>query len=198
MSIKITKLSILTLLLGVLFFTSCAPKYTASFNKSRSFYDDDESRVVKTTEQAEVTATEAVPSPEKVEDETMVASTDKGMIRKLAEIPSIKAIVQEHKANVEEIKKTDADQKEIAKEIRKEEKRAHKAVKKQLVRELKDIKKVDGQEATKAMNQKIFIGIVVAAAGIIVAILASGTLGAVAIIVGVGLIAWGIIEQGGV
>ncbi|MEJ2005398.1 MAG: hypothetical protein P8X57_10625 [Cyclobacteriaceae bacterium] len=197
MSKKITKLSLLSLLVGGLFFTSCAPKYTASFNKSRTFYDDNTPRLVESEDKQEVDEP-VTPAPEKVSDETLVASTDKNMIKRLAEIPSIKAIVEEHKSNVEEIRNSEADQKEISKQIRKEEKRAHKEVKKQLVRELKDIKKVNDHDASKAMNQKIFIGIVVAAAGIIVAILASGSLGAIAIIIGVGLIAWGIIEQGGI
>ena len=195
---KITSLSILTLLLGGLFFSSCAPKNTASFTQSRPFYDDNKPRLANADTKTTPEQTKIVNPPENLNQEKLVASKDRKIIRQLAEIPSIKAIVEEHKANVQEIKISETDQAELEKQIRKEEKRAHKAVKKQLIRELKDIKKVNGQEATQAMNQKIFIGLVVAAAGIVVAILASPGLGSVAIIIGVGLIAWGIIEQGGI
>ena len=192
---KFTKMAVLALISGGLCFTGCSPKYTASFNKSRNFHDA-EPQVTHVEKEVKEVKSEPVITEE--QQAKAVASTDKNVIRELAEIPSIKKIVQEHKANVNEIKESGSDQKTIEKEIRKEEKRAHKEVKKQLVKELKEIKKVNDTEATKAMNQKIFIGIVIAAAGIIIAILASGGLGAVAIIVGVGLIAWGIIEQGGV
>ncbi len=195
---KITILSGLTLIAGGLFFSSCAPKNTASFTQSRPFYDDTKPRLVQADAEIVPEKEEIIASPAQPDKEKVMASTDKKVIRQLAEIPSIKAIVAEHKANVQEIKNSESNHAELQKQIKKEEKRARKEVKKQLVRELKDIKKVHGQEATNAMNQKIFIGIVVAAAGIVVAILASGGLGSVAIIIGVGLIAWGIIEQGGI
>lgn len=44
-------------------------------------------------------------------------------------------------------------------------------------------------------NKKMYIGLVIFAAGLLVAILASGPVGAIGIIVGIGLIAWGFIEQ---
>jgi len=66
-----------------------------------------------------------------------------------------------------------------------------KAAKKELKRDLKHQNK-------KISNQKIWIGVVIGVAGILVSILASGSVGAIAIIVGIGFIAWGLIEQGGV
>ncbi len=196
---KVTKISLLAFLFGGFIFSSCTPKYTASFNNSREFYKGETQVVkndpVKAVEEEQDVITQA---PEEA-PETMVASTDKkAVVAQLAEIPSIKKIVEEHKENVANLKSSELDQKELQKEIRKEEKRAHKQVKKQLVREIKEIKSVKDTDSAQAMNKKIFIGIVVAAAGIIIAILASGGIGAVAIIIGVGLIAWGIIEQGGV
>lgn len=195
-------MSALALLAGSMCFTACSPKYTASFNQSKPFYE--EKTLVAENQQEPITETvitetapAAIVAPE-APSEKMVASTDKNVIRELAEIPSIKSLVEEHKANVEALKESQLDQKTLTKEIRKEEKRAHKAVKKQLVKEIKEISSVNDSEQTNAMNKKVFIGIVIAAAGIVIAILASGGLGAVAIIVGVGLIAWGIIEQGGV
>ena len=51
-------------------------------------------------------------------------------------------------------------------------------------------------KSNKISNQKIWIGIVVGVAGSLISILASGSVGAVAIIVGVVFIVWGLIEQG--
>ena len=48
------------------------------------------------------------------------------------------------------------------------------------------------------MNRKVYSGLIVAGAGLIVAILVSGTLGGLAIIIGVALIAWGLIEEGSI
>jgi uncharacterized membrane protein len=179
---------------------ACSPQYSAHFN-NQPFYTEntvvvEEETIVPvahTTETPEIIEQPAVVTAEA--PETAVATTNKNMIARLAAIPSVKKIVEEHKENIEKLKERETNQKTLEKEIRKEEKRAQKEVKKQLIKEIKDVK---GTEDKEAMNQKIFIGIVIAAAGIIIAILASSGLGAVAIIVGVGLIAWGIIEQGGV
>ncbi len=80
----------------------------------------------------------------------------------------------------------------------KAEKRAmRKDITKQLKKVRKDMK-VAKKEATQKdvnFNKKMYVGFVVLLAGIVVAILASGPIGALAIIVGVALIAWGFIEQ---
>ncbi len=183
---------------------SCAPKYTAHFQND-PFYKENNKKVVETTQEvAPVDEVQPVIDPVEMKeaapeetDETAVASK-KNLIAKLGEIPSIKELVDEHKENVKELKASDLDQKTLEKEIRKEEKRAHKEVKKQLIKEIKEIKDTKDSEDQNAMNRKVFIGIIVAAAGIIIAILASGAVGSIAIIVGVGLIAWGLIEQGSV
>ena len=62
--------------------------------------------------------------------------------------------------------------------------------------EVKKAKK-EAEQNDITFNQKMYIGLVVLGAGILIAILASGAgaLGAVTIIVGIGLIAWGFIEQ---
>ena len=74
---------------------------------------------------------------------------------------------------------------------RKEIHREQKQLKKELKREVK-------KEARQFKNEKIWIGTVIGVAGILVAILVSGTVGGIAIIVGIGFIAWGLIEQGGI
>ncbi len=53
----------------------------------------------------------------------------------------------------------------------------------------------EARQQDVVFNKKMYIGLVVLLAGIVVAILASGEVGALAIIVGVALIAWGFIEQ---
>ena len=78
-----------------------------------------------------------------------------------------------------------------------------KAIRQQVKQEYKELKKQVKQakkakeDATQdiAFNRKMMIGAIVLGAGILVAILASGAVGAVTIIVGIGLIAWGMIEQ---
>lgn len=76
-----------------------------------------------------------------------------------------------------------------------------KAMRKDIKQELKQVRqnmkeaKTDAAQKDVYFNQKMYIGLVVLLAGIVVAILASGAVGALAIIVGVALIAWGFIEQ---
>lgn len=81
-----------------------------------------------------------------------------------------------------------------------------KAIRKQVKQEYKELRKQVKQakkakeDATQDMvfNRKMMIGAIVLGAGILIAILVSGSggaIGAVAIIVGIGLIAWGMIEQ---
>ena len=74
-----------------------------------------------------------------------------------------------------------------------EKKELHK-VQKQLK---KDLRREVKKEARQIKNQKIWIGVVIGVAGLLISILASGSIGAIAIIVGIGFIAWGLIEQGG-
>jgi|GEM_PF-3486773 len=76
-----------------------------------------------------------------------------------------------------------------------------KAVRQQVKQDFKTLKKEYKKAENDAANQdivfnkKMFIGVVIFAAGVLVAILASGPVGAIGIIVGIGLIAWGFIEQ---
>ncbi len=78
-----------------------------------------------------------------------------------------------------------------------EKKTIRQQVKKQYKTLRKEVKKAKKEATTNDIrfNQKMYIGLVVFGAGILIAILASGAFGAVAIIVGIGLIAWGFIEQ---
>lgn len=80
---------------------------------------------------------------------------------------------------------------------RQERKALRKEVKQQFKQVRKDLKVAQKEHQQKDVyfNKKMYIGLVVLLAGIVVAILASGPVGALAIIVGVALIAWGFIEQ---
>ena len=78
-----------------------------------------------------------------------------------------------------------------------------KAIRKQVKEDYKTLRK-EQQKAKKeaaakdvVFNKKMYIGLVVFGAGLLIAILVSGggALGAVGMIVGIGLIAWGFIEQ---
>jgi hypothetical protein len=55
--------------------------------------------------------------------------------------------------------------------------------------------KKDAANQDIVFNRKMWIGAIILGAGILIAILAHGGIGAVAIIVGIGLLAWGLIEQ---
>ncbi|MDN5213934.1 hypothetical protein QQ020_17800 [Fulvivirgaceae bacterium BMA12] len=103
------------------------------------------------------------------------------------------------KAENEPVNNVDVSNKSSFSELTREEKKAFKQdIKRQLKKisqERKLAKKEAGKKAAQ-MNRKIYTGLIIAGAGIVVAILASGTVGGLAIIVGVALIAWGLIEQG--
>ena len=68
---------------------------------------------------------------------------------------------------------------------------------KEVLKEKKALKK-EAKNKKAAMNRKVYSGLIVAGAGLIVAILVSGTIGGLAIIIGVALIAWGLIEEGSI
>lgn len=80
-------------------------------------------------------------------------------------------------------------------------KKEKKAIRQQVKEEFKTLRmevkkaKKEAKANDITFNKKIYIGLIILAAGILVAILASGPVGAVAIIVGIGIIAWGFIEQ---
>ena len=57
------------------------------------------------------------------------------------------------------------------------------------------IAKKDAANQDIVFNRKMWIGAIILGSGILIAILASGEIGAVAIIVGIALLAWGLIEQ---
>lgn len=89
----------------------------------------------------------------------------------------------------------------ISEQYKSASKSEKKAIRKQVKEEFKllrqEVKKAKKEAAAKdvVFNKKMYIGVIILGAGILVAILASGPVGAVGIIVGIGLVAWGFIEQ---
>ena len=103
------------------------------------------------------------------------------------------------KAENDAIDRVDVAEKSSFTKLTREEKKAFKRDIKQQLRKISREQKLEKKEAKKKgaqMNRKIYTGLIIAGAGIVVAILASGAIGGLAIIVGVALIAWGLIEQG--
>lgn len=163
---------------------ACSPKYTASFGPSRKFYDNKVSGSVVTRNNtldrpliAEGIVEEALP-PRNLEASVKV--------KPAAESNKIDHIVSKYTEN--KIPST----KEILRMPLKEKRQVFKEIK----RDLKSIKKA--KESQSIDNKKIYAGIIIALAGLVIAILASGPIGALGIIVGVALIAWGLIEDGGI
>jgi len=61
---------------------------------------------------------------------------------------------------------------------------------------VKENKKVTKEKATKAIGEKLLIGILVGSAGLILLIVGIEIIGAIALVVGLGLIIWYFIEKG--
>ena len=186
-------------LLGVIGY-GCAPKYTASFGPSKPFYEDKketaldnqviaEAKVEKVEEELEVKESQ----PSLIETNTDKKNIETVEIEKLTTSLSEKPVLTTPKAEQLEEKYINSNKlsvKEINKLSGKEKKKLFREIKK----DLKEIKKLKKKSSIE--NRKIYAGIIIALAGILVAILVSGTIGGLGILVGIILIAWGLIEQG--
>lgn len=176
-----------------LLFAACSPKYGAHFTPtSNNFHQP---AVAVNAEQPQKTVEQPVipESVANVEEENAVASAKPLLI---PQTPKVEGVMNKYKDRVAAIKSRDLTSKEEKKILKKEKKQFVKEFTKELKTELKA--KTSMKRSGFPPKQKIFVGAVVGIAGIVIAILASGSLGGLAIIVGVVLIAWGIIEQGGV
>lgn len=166
----------------VIMITSCGPKYTASFGPSQKFYQPEKESLAKSDfeKKEKITHVESYElKNDPITDNEVIAS--KNQLSAFSADSKTKEIEEKFKtggkydkANIEKL--STKDKKTVLKEAK------------------KDIKALKKQ--SKITNQKIYVGLIVALAGLVVAILASGALGGLAIIVGVVLIVWGLIEQG--
>ena len=194
----------MTILVGVNAMMSCTPKYTTSFGPSQRFYEDDAKSKITTTASA-VNPVEMVdlhegievpPADEVVSQEKEIKTLKPGQnltasVRDLQmqtgdvadeKVKEILGKYESKKSFLESDKLKDLapkEKKELIKEVR---------------RDIKEIKKAKKKSAIE--NKKIYAGIIIALAGLLVALLVSGAIGGVGILVGIVLIAWGLIEEG--
>jgi ElaB/YqjD/DUF883 family membrane-anchored ribosome-binding protein len=164
--------NVLLIVGGIFFITACSTSkfdYNTAYKFSHYKY-----------QKSELAPVEPLASIGPVQPNLSQVPSDKA-IRDLARSPDATTAFLESYQNASKQEK---------KAIRQQVKEQYKSLRK----EVKEAKK---EATTKDVhfNQKMYIGLVVFGAGILIAILASGAVGAVAIIVGIGLIAWGFIEQ---
>jgi len=171
---------------------ACSSKYTASFRNS-SDYIAPETENVESEKVAESDDVEKInrAEPKAPKADELYASKKREI--KPYVIPEVENLVKKYEQKAKEIEAREMSKKAERKAIKKEKKKLRKNIKKEIKEEIKTYKK---KKRDFDADRKIYVGIIIGAAGIVVAILASGALGALAIIVGVGLIAWGLIEKG--
>ncbi|MEM7106912.1 MAG: DUF308 domain-containing protein [Bacteroidota bacterium] len=176
---------ILLIALLAIVLSACSPKYTASFGPSRNFHEPEQLKIenpdalLTDRESLNEELTSTIP-----EESVVEASTTGVPTVSPSRTTRTEQIVQKY--TEEGVPST----KEVLKLPTKEKVKLLTQVKKD-IKALKKAKKNNSLD-----NKKVYAGIIIALAGIVVAILASGALGGLAIIVGVALIAWGLIEEG--
>lgn len=179
---------ILSIVFSCTLIISCGPKYTASFGPSQKFYTpekpqlDENQNIAKQETATEIETEIDMQDPDtEISDEELLASTSvktsTSSDRKVKEIASkFKEGGKFDKANIS--KMTKSEKRAVLKEAK------------------KDIKALKKQ--SKITNEKIYWGVIIGLAGLVIAILASGSLGGLAILVGLILIIWGLVEQGSI
>ncbi|TRX55989.1 hypothetical protein FNH22_17665 [Fulvivirga sp. M361] len=178
-----------TILVGTGIFCSCAPKYTADFSPSRTFYSTDNMETKPVSPKGETTVrhkdtSRGLPSTD-FEETTFIASAEP-----LSNLPQKKQRTAKEVIAKYSTKENLSNRRDVTHLSIKEKKVLIKEVKE----DIKALKKAKKEASIE--NKKVYAGIIIAAAGLLIAILASGALGGLAIIVGIALIAWGLIEDG--
>lgn len=180
---------LIALLVGGNIVISCTPRYTASFGPSQQFYEPDRVEEAVTLvydgeSTVEVNTVQEVSPASEKNEQLLVASAK---TEKAVNIQPKKAaeVVAKYQT-----KNTLADKGSMARLSPKEKKEVIREVE----RDIKELKKAKKKASIE--NRKVYSGIIIAAAGLLVAILVSGTLGGLGILVGIVLIAWGLIEEG--
>jgi len=129
-------------------------------------------------------------------------------IKKDAVIKSpIKEYVKKYEQKIVSVKGKNLDNRSFNKEVRKARKELNKEIKNELKSELIKVKKdyrsykksVKEKDATaKVVNKWVYIGLVVGAAGLVLLIASVGTIGGIALVVGVGFIVYGLLLNAGI
>ena len=194
---KKNHLVFMAILVGINAMISCTPKYTASFGPSQRFYESDSKSdndipgvAGDLAEKVTMKEDKVIQKNEKViEDKngegSLTASTSVSKLAMDAPVKHVDEIIKKYESKKALLDKT------AVKDLSSKEK---KVLIKEVRKDIKELKKA--QKKSSIENRKIYAGIIIALAGIVVAILVSGTIGGLGILVGVVLIAWGLIEEG--
>jgi len=191
----------------------CATKYGAHFQKT-SEHDKRFQRTdhVNSNEKL-LSIKEDIPVNPGIENESESDYNNEQIgavasIKKYAVIKSpIKEYVKKYEQKIESVKGINLDNRSFNKEVRKARKELNKEIKNELKSELIKVKKdyrsyknsVKEKDASaKVVNKWVYIGLVVGAAGLVLLIASVGTIGGIALVVGVGFIVYGLLLNAGI
>ena len=191
----------------------CATKYGAHFQKT-SEHDKRFQRTdhVNSNEKL-LSIKEDIPVNPGIENESESDYNNEQIgavasIKKYAVIKSpIKEYVKKYEQKIESVKGINLDKRSFNKEVRKARKELNKEIKNELKSELIKVKKdyrsyknsVKEKDAlAKVVNKWVYIGLVVGAAGLVLLIASVGTIGGIALVVGVGFIVYGLLLNAGI
>ncbi|MEM9389042.1 MAG: hypothetical protein AAGA02_01135 [Bacteroidota bacterium] len=169
-------------------FSACSPKNTASFGPSQKFY--------KPVQQKEVSGELLTTADEVIHIDRKEFKSEERELAEASASSKLISTVQSKTRSEKIVEKYAKSGVPSTKEVLKLPARQRIKVLKEVKKDIKALKKVKKDKSIE--NRKVYVGIIIALAGLVIAILASGAIGALGIIVGVVLIAWGLIEQGSI
>jgi len=213
MNIKLAliKSSVFFVIVAITF--GCATKYGAHFQRTsehdKRFKREDQ--VNYNSNENSLSIKEDIPVNSDIENETDYNNDQTravASIRKEVIISSPnKEQVKKYEQKIESVKELNLDNRSFNKEVRKARKELNKEIKNELKSELIKVKKdyrsyknsVKEKDATaKVVNKWVYIGLVVGAAGLVLLIASVGTIGGIALVVGVGFIVYGLLLNAGI
>ena len=189
----------------------CATKYGAHFQRTsehdKRFQRTDRVNSYENT----LSINEDIPVNPDIENEPDYNNDQTGAVASIREEVIISSPIKEHvkkyQQKIESVKGKNLDNRWFNKEVRKARKELNKEVKNELKSELIKVKKdyrsykksVKEKDATaKVVNKWVYIGLVVGAAGLVLLIASVGTIGGIALVVGVGFIVYGLLLNAGI
>lgn len=211
MNIKLTLIKSYVFFVIVAITFGCATKYGAHFQRT-SEHDKRFKRADQVNYNVNLLSiNEDIPVNPDIENEPDYNIDQTGAvasIRKEVIISSpIKEQVKKFEKKIESVKGKNLDNRSFNKEVRKARKELNKEIKNELKSELIKVKKdyrsykksVKEKDATaKVVNKWVYIGLVVGAAGLVLLIASVGTIGGIALVVGVGFIVYGLLLNAGI
>ncbi len=191
----------------------CATKYGAHFQRS-SEHDKRFKRADQVNynyNENSLSINEDIPVNSDIENETDYNNDQTGAVASIRKEVIISSPNKEHvkkyEQKIESVKELNLDNRSFNKEVRKARKELNKEIKNELKSELIKVKKdyrsykksVKEKDATaKVVNKWVYIGLVVGAAGLVLLIASVGTIGGIALVVGVGFIVYGLLLNAGI